>query len=46
MIEAIRFSENLDLTGATQHNIPEDGNICSHRRKNIQSYIALTGWDL
>jgi hypothetical protein len=25
MMEAIRFSETLDLTKATWHNIPEDG---------------------
>jgi hypothetical protein len=27
-------------------NIPEDGILHSHRRKNIKSYTALTGWAL
>jgi hypothetical protein len=26
--------------------IPEDGILHSHRRKNLKSYIALTGWAL
>jgi hypothetical protein len=26
--------------------IPEDGILHSHRRKNLISYIALTGWTL
>jgi hypothetical protein len=26
--------------------IPEDGILHSHRRQNLKSYIALTGWDL
>jgi hypothetical protein len=30
----------------TRRNIPEDGIIRSHRRKNLQSGIALTGWIL
>jgi hypothetical protein len=24
----------------------EDGVLCSHRRENLKSYIALTGWAL
>jgi hypothetical protein len=24
--------------------IPEDGILHSHRRENLKSYIALTGW--
>jgi hypothetical protein len=27
-------------------NIPEDGILHSHRRENLKSYIALTGWAL
>jgi hypothetical protein len=26
--------------------IPEDGILGSHRRENLKSYIALTGWTL
>jgi hypothetical protein len=26
--------------------IPEDGTLHSHRRENLISYIALTGWAL
>jgi hypothetical protein len=26
--------------------IPEDDILHSHRRENLKSYIALTGWDL
>jgi hypothetical protein len=26
--------------------IPEDGILRSHRRENLKSYIALTGWTL
>jgi hypothetical protein len=26
--------------------IPEDGILLSHRRANLKSYIALTGWTL
>jgi hypothetical protein len=26
--------------------IPEDGIFNSHRRENLKSYIALTGWTL
>jgi hypothetical protein len=34
------------LTRATWHNILEDDIIHSHRRENLKSYIALTGWAL
>jgi hypothetical protein len=27
-------------------HIPEDGILHSHRRDNLRSYIALTGWAL
>jgi hypothetical protein len=39
MIEAIRSSETAVLTRATRRNIPEDGVLHSHRRKNLKSYI-------
>jgi hypothetical protein len=26
--------------------IPEDGILHSHRRENLKSYVALTGWTL
>jgi hypothetical protein len=34
------------LTRATQRNIPEDGILHRHRRENLKSYIALSGWTL
>jgi hypothetical protein len=46
MMEAIRSSETSVLTRATRHHIPEDGILHSHRRENLKSYIALTGWTL
>jgi hypothetical protein len=46
MMEAIRSSETSALTRATRCNIPEDGILHSHRRENLKSYIALTGWSL
>jgi hypothetical protein len=46
MMEAIRSSETSVLTRATRWNIPEDGILHSHRRENLKSYIALTGWAL
>jgi hypothetical protein len=44
--EALRSSEALVLTRATRQNIPEDAILHSHRRENLKSYIALTGWTL
>jgi hypothetical protein len=44
MMEATRYSETSVLTRVTPRNIPEDGNLYSHRRGNLKSYIALTGW--
>jgi hypothetical protein len=46
MIEVRRSSEMSVLTGVTRRNIPEDGILHSHRRENLKSYIALTGWAL
>jgi hypothetical protein len=34
------------LTRAKRRNIPEDAILHSHRRENLKSYIALTGWTL
>jgi hypothetical protein len=39
-------SETSVLTRAKRRNIPEDGILHSHRRENLKSYIALTGWAL
>jgi hypothetical protein len=39
-------SETSVLTRATRRNIPEDAILHSHRRENLKSYIALTGWTL
>jgi hypothetical protein len=46
MIEAIRSSETSVLTTATRRNIPVDDILHSHRRENLKSYVALTGWAL
>jgi hypothetical protein len=46
MMEALSSSETSVLTRATRRNIPEDGILHSHRRENLKSYIALTGWAL
>jgi hypothetical protein len=43
MMEAIRSSETLVLTGTTWRNIPEDGILHGHRRENLKSDTALTG---
>jgi hypothetical protein len=43
---AIRLSETSVLTGAARRNIPEDAILHIHRRENLKSYIALTGWAL
>jgi hypothetical protein len=44
--EALCSSETSVLTRATRRNIPEDAILHSHRRENLKSYIALTGWAL
>jgi hypothetical protein len=46
MIEEIRSSETPVLTRATGRNIPEDDILQRHRRENLTSYIAFTGWTL
>jgi hypothetical protein len=46
MMEALSSSETSVLTRPTRCNIPEDSILHSHRRDNLKSYIALTGWDL
>jgi hypothetical protein len=45
-MEAIRSSETFDFIRPTRRNIPEDAILHSHRRENLKSYIALTGWTL
>jgi hypothetical protein len=46
MMEATSSSETSALTRATRRHISEDGILHRHRRKNLISYIALTGWAL
>jgi hypothetical protein len=46
MKEALNSSVTTVLTRATRRNIPEDDILHSHRRENLKSYIALTGWNL
>jgi hypothetical protein len=46
MKEALPTSETSVRSTATRRNIPEDGILHSHRRGNLRSYIALTGWIL
>jgi hypothetical protein len=43
---AIHASETSAHTRATRRNIQEDTILHSHRRGNLKSYIALTGWPL
>jgi hypothetical protein len=43
MMEKIGSSETSARTRAIWRNIPEDGILRSHRRKNLKSYIKLTG---
>jgi hypothetical protein len=46
MMEALSSSETSAFTRATRRNIPENAILHSHRRKNLKSYIALTGWTM
>jgi hypothetical protein len=46
MMEALSSSETSVLTKPTRRNIPGDDILHSHRRENLKSYIALTGWAL
>jgi hypothetical protein len=46
MEEALSSFETSVLTRATRRNFPEDAILHSHRRENLKSYIALTGWTL
>jgi hypothetical protein len=45
-MHSIRYCETSVLTRATRRNIREDAILHSrHRRENLTSYIALTGWN-
>jgi hypothetical protein len=46
MMDAITSSDTSVPTRATRRYIPEDDILHSHLRKNLKSYIALTGWDI
>jgi hypothetical protein len=41
MMEALRSAEMSGLTRATQHNIPEDGILHSHRHENLKPVMYL-----
>jgi hypothetical protein len=44
MTEALRSSETFVLTRVTRRNIPENSIPLRHRPRNLNCYIALTGW--
>jgi lantibiotic modifying enzyme len=41
IMEAIRSSETSVLTRATWRNLPEDGNLHSHRHEDLRSYLSV-----
>jgi hypothetical protein len=43
-MEVIISSETSVIKRTTGRHSPEDGILHSHRRENLKSYIALTGW--
>jgi hypothetical protein len=43
-VKAIRSSKTSVFTRSTRRHIPEDDILHSHRRENLKSYIALTGF--
>jgi hypothetical protein len=46
LLKAIRSTETSVFIRATLHNFTEYGTLHSHRRENLRSYIALSGWAL
>jgi hypothetical protein len=46
LMEAIHSSKTSVITRFTRRRISEDGILHSHRRENLKSYTALTGWAL
>jgi hypothetical protein len=46
IMQSIHSSETSALTRTRRCYIPEYGILHSHRRENLNSYIALTGWTL
>jgi hypothetical protein len=46
IMQALSCFETSVFTRDTRRNIPEDDILHSHRRENLKSYIALTGWAL
>jgi hypothetical protein len=46
LMKALSSYKPSVLIRTTRRNIPEDDILHSHRRENLKSYIALTGWTL
>jgi hypothetical protein len=46
IMELTRSSETSVHKRVTLRHIPHDGIFHSHRRENLKSYLALTGWAL